>query len=48
VSFLLSGLALAAGFATVLVHNAVSSLTGGLMVRVRPADRSPRVPRPRV
>jgi len=48
VSFLLSFLSLAATFAAVLVHNAVSSLTGGLLVRIRPADRAPRVPAPRV
>jgi hypothetical protein len=48
VSFALSVLALASAFAAVLVHNAVSSLTGGLLVRIRPADRASRAPLPRV
>jgi hypothetical protein len=47
-SFVLSALALASAFAAVLVHNAVSSLTGGLLVRIRPADRPARVRHPRV
>ena len=47
-SFVLSVLALAASFAAVLVHNAVSALTGGLLVRIRPADRGPRLPSARV
>jgi hypothetical protein len=40
-SFVLSALAFAAGFAAALVHNAVSSLSGGLLVRLRPSGSAP-------
>jgi hypothetical protein len=45
VSVLLSGLWLVAAFGAVLVHNAVTELTGGLRVRLRP-DAPPTAPRP--
>jgi len=48
VSFLLSGLALVTGFAAVLVHNAVSSLTGGVRVRLRASSAPARRPTARV
>lgn len=41
VSVLLSGLWLVAAFGAVLVHNAVTSLTGGLRVRIRPESTRP-------
>lgn len=41
VSVLLSGLWLVAAFGAVLVHNAVTSLTGGLRVRIRPEATRP-------
>jgi hypothetical protein len=40
-SVLLSGLWLVAAFGAVLVHNAVTSLTGGLRVRIRPEGARP-------
>jgi hypothetical protein len=40
-SALLSGLWLVAAFGAVLVHNAVTSLTGGLRVRIRPEASRP-------
>jgi hypothetical protein len=41
VSAVLSALSLVSGLAAVLVHNAVSALTGGVRVRVRPEGRTP-------
>jgi hypothetical protein len=43
-SVLLSGLWLVAAFGAVLVHNAVTSLTGGLRVRIRPEAARPLPP----
>ena len=45
VSAVLSVLALGAALALVLVHNAVSALTGGLRVRIRPAPSQGAHPR---
>jgi hypothetical protein len=42
VSLLLAGLWLVSSVAAVLVHNAVSRLTGGLRVRIRPVGHRPR------
>jgi hypothetical protein len=44
-SVLLSGLWLVAAFGAVLVHNAVTSLTGGLRVRIRPEAAARPLPR---
>ncbi|HUR13331.1 MAG TPA: DUF3566 domain-containing protein [Mycobacteriales bacterium] len=41
VSVVLSGLWLVSAFAAVLVHNAVTSLTGGFRVRLRPEGSGP-------
>jgi hypothetical protein len=43
-SVVLSGLWLMAAFGAVLVHNAVTSLTGGLRVRIRPEATRPLPP----
>jgi hypothetical protein len=46
VSVLLSALCFASALAAVLVHNAVTELTGGLRVRLRSGPSGPPLPRP--